>query len=90
MRQIVQTSRFKKDLKIAAKRGCDIAKLKTVLTMLVNDEPLPEKYKDHNLSGNYGGYSECHIEPDWLLVYRKDDEKLYLILYRTGTHSDLF
>jgi len=90
MRQIVQTSRFKKDLKISAKRGCDIEKLKTVLTMLVNDEPLPEKYKDHNLSGKYEGYSECHIEPDWLLVYRKDDDKLYLILYRTGTHSDLF
>lgn len=90
MREIVQTSRFKKELKIASKRGCNIENLRTILKMLVNDEPLPERCHDHNLSGRYEGYSECHIEPDWLLVYRKDNEKLYLILYRTGTHSDLF
>lgn len=88
---IQRTSQFKKDYKLALKRGCDISKLKTVITILANGDELPQKYCDHELRGKqYGGYRECHIEPDWLLVYKISEKVLLLTLFRMGTHSDLF
>ncbi len=85
-------TRFKKDYKLAVKRGCDAKKLTTVITKLANQEKLEAKYCDHPLtdSRNYKGMRECHIEPDWLLVYKVEAEELILNLIRTGTHSDLF
>lgn len=88
--KIVQTSKFKKDLKTAIKRGYDINLLGTVVDTLASGEALPAKYKDHALIGNYKDCRECHITPDWLLIYEIDGEELYLYLTRTGTHSDLF
>lgn len=88
--RIVQTSRFKKDLKVAIKRGYDIELLSTVINFLINGEKLPEKYKDHDLFGGYKGCRECHVTPDWLLIYEIDGKELILYLTRTGTHSDLF
>lgn len=88
--EIQRTSQFKKDYKLAIKRGCDINKLQKVVMILASGEPLPEEYRDHPLRGNYSGYRECHIEPDWLLVYKITENVLVLTLYRTGTHSDLF
>ena len=90
MLKIVPSNRFKKDLKLAGKRGLDISKLKAVVDALAEGNTLEEKYRDHELLGNYKGFRECHIEPDWLLVYRIDGELLELFLFRTGTHSDLF
>lgn len=90
MLKIVPSNQFKKDLKLAAKRGYDLGLLNAVVTMLANEEPLPAKYRDHNLTGQYALFRECHIQPDWLLVYRTDGEELELFLFRTGTHSDLF
>lgn len=81
---------FKKDYKRMLKRGYNPQNLQDVLTLLVNQQPLPEKYRDHNLSGNYAGYRECHIEPDWLLIYKIFNDKLVLVLTRTGSHSDFF
>lgn len=88
--EIQRTSQFKKDYKLAVKRGCDINKLQKVVMILASGETLPEDYRDHPLRGNYSGYRECHIEPDWLLVYKITENVLVLTLYRTGTHSDLF
>lgn len=88
--KIVQTSKFKKDLKTAIKRGYDINLLGAVIDMLASGEALPVKYKDHALIGNYKDCRECHITPDWLLIYEIDGEELYLYLTRTGSHSDLF
>lgn len=90
MYKIRPTIKFQKDLKRVQKRGYDLALLTKVLNFLVNEEPLPEKYKDHNLNGNYKGCRECHITPDWLLIYEVLDDELILYLTRTGTHSDLF
>ena len=84
------SNRFQKDLKIAKKRGYNIDILTEIIKKLANGEELPAKNKDHQLSGKLSNYSECHITPDWLLMYEKDDETLYLYLLRTGTHSDLF
>ena len=84
------TTQFKKDLKLAKKQGKDTEKLFAVIEKLANGEPLEEKYCDHDLSGNYKGCRECHIEPDWLLVYEVIDNVLVLMLYRVGSHSDLF
>ena len=81
---------FKKDYKRIAKRGYDIRKLDEVIDLLANEKPLSEKYKDHQLVGNYLGCRECHITPDWLLIYEIDNNELTLFLTRTGTHSDLF
>ncbi|MGN0500701.1 MAG: type II toxin-antitoxin system YafQ family toxin [Ruminococcus sp.] len=83
-------SLFKKDFKRIKKRGYDIAKMEKVISLLVNETPLPEIYKDHDLKGDYKGCRECHITPDWLLVYQKNIDDLVLILTRTGSHSDLF
>lgn len=87
---VVLTSMFKKDFKLAKKRGYDISLLNNVIDILASGQPLAEKYKDHSLVGNYKGCRECHITPDWLLIYEIDDNKLFLYLTRTGTHSDLF
>lgn len=88
--EILRTTQFKKDYKLAIKRGLDINKLVKVITLLADGEVLTAEFKDHSLVGNYSGYRECHVQPDWLLVYKIEEEKLILTLYRTGTHSDLF
>lgn len=90
MLNIVRSNRFDKDLKLAIKRGFDIKLLDEVVTKLQKGEKLDPQYKDHALLGNYNDFRECHIQPDWLLIYRIDDEELELYLFRTGTHSDLF
>lgn len=90
MLDIVLSNQFKKDLKLAVKRGYDVNLLDEVVTKLANREQLAEKYKDHNLTGKYAGFRECHLQPDWLLVYRVEENELILFLSRTGTHSDLF
>lgn len=87
---IKPTSQFKKDLKTAQKRGYDLDLLKEVINILADGESLPQKNRDHLLSGDYSGCRECHIAPDWLLIYEISDGELYLYLTRTGTHSDLF
>ena len=84
------TTQFKKDFKLAKKRGLKMEVLREVITVLAMGETLPEKNKDHALTGNWIGHRECHILPNWLLVYRLEDEVLVLTLTRTGTHSDLF
>lgn len=84
------SGRFKKDLKVVAKRGYDINLLTNVVKLLAAGSPLPEKNKDHALTGNWVNYRECHITPDWLLIYKVEDDVLVLTLTRTGTHSDLF
>ena len=90
MLEIVMSNRFKRDLKLATRRGYDLDLLDSVVTKLANGETLPERFKDHHLTGQYSGFRECHIEPDWLLVYRIEESELILFLFRTGTHSDLF
>ena len=84
------TTQFKNDFKLAKKRGLKMELLRDVITVLAMGETLPEKNKDHALTGNWIGHRECHILPNWLLVYRLEDEVLVLTLTRTGTHSDLF
>lgn len=88
--EIKNTTQFKKDYKLAKRRGLDINLLKGIITKLANGEVLAPKHKDHSLSGDWVGHRECHIQPDWLLVYRYDNDVLVLTLSRTGTHSDLF
>ena len=90
MLKIVPSNQFKRDLKLAGKRGCKIENLRDVVNALANEQKLDEKYHDHRLVGNYNGFRECHIEPDWLLVYRINQDALELFLFRTGTHADLF
>ena len=90
MLKIVTSNRFVKDLALARKRNLDLAPLNEVVTKLANQEQLDRKYHDHPLSGDYLNFRECHIKPDWLLIYHVDDEELELFLFRTGTHSDLF
>ena len=87
---IVWTNQFKKDYKQAMKRNKNISLLDEVIRKLANGEKLPAKNRDHDLSGAWIGYRECHIQPDWLLVYRLDGDVLLLTLTRTGSHSDLF
>lgn len=87
---IVVSNQFKKDIKLASKRGFDIDKLKEVVDKLAEQSVLDKKYKDHNFLGEYKGFRECHIEPDWLLIYRIDKSEVELFLFRTGSHSDLF
>ena len=89
-RDIIWTSKFKKDYRLAMKRGLDISLLDDCIRMLANREELPPRFCDHDLSGNWSGYRECHVKPDWLLIYRIEDNDLVLVLTRTGTHSDLF
>ncbi len=82
--------RFMKDLKLAKRRGLDLGQLKAVTDMLQDGVRLPAKYRDHNLTGSYDGYRECHINPDWLLIYSRKDAVRVVALYSTGTHADLF
>ena len=86
------TGQFKRDYKLALKRGCDPKKLNEVVMLLCKEEPLPEAYRDHALvnSRNYKGMRECHIQPDWLLVWEQYDNVFVLLMVSTGTHSDLF
>ncbi|MBD5505732.1 MAG: type II toxin-antitoxin system YafQ family toxin [Lachnospiraceae bacterium] len=81
---------FRKDYKRIVKRGYDVKLLEDIINKLANGETLPEKNRDHNLIGEYSGCRECHITPDWLLIYEIDNGELILYLTRTGTHSDLF
>ena len=84
------TNQFKRDLKLAKKQGKDINRLFDVISTLAEGKKLDSKYRDHNLSGDYTGCRECHMEPDWLLVYEVMDHVLVLMVYRVGTHSELF
>lgn len=84
------TNKFKKDIKKIQKRGYDMTLLKKIINKLAMGDPLPAANRDHALGGNMIGYRECHIQPDWLLLYIIDDDCLVLTLTRTGTHSDLF
>jgi mRNA interferase YafQ len=88
MRDAIRTSQFKRDVKVAEKRGKDMAKLRQALVLLIEERALPERYKDHSLGGNWKGHRDLHIEPDWLLIYQIDGNDLYLA--RTGTHADIF
>ena len=88
--EIIASNKFRKDLKLARKRGLKLEKLNAVVEMLANQLPLDIRYRDHALTGDYGAFRECHIEPDWLLIYRQDEDVLELFLFRTGSHSDLF
>lgn len=88
--QVVWTSRFKKDYKIALKRNLNIDLLDNTIRMLATGKTLPDEYNDHQLTGSLKNYRECHIQPDWLLMYRIERDILVLSLQRTGTHADLF
>lgn len=88
--QVIWTSKFKKDYKLAIKRGLNIDLLDDTIRMISANQPLPEEYCDHPLSGNWKGFRECHVAPDWLLIYKVEKNILVLTLSRTGTHSDLF
>ncbi len=88
MRTPVLGTQFRRDVKLAQKRGKDMSKLRDVLHMLIDGEVLPPRYRDHPLSGEWKHHRDCHIEPDWLLLYKLNGGELHLI--RTGTHSDLF
>ena len=87
---IENSNKFKKDLKRLRKQGKNFRKLENVVRLIANREKLTIKYQDHALTGNWTGHRECHIEPDWLLIYQVFDDKNMLHLVRTGTHSDLF
>ena len=89
-RTVVWTSQFKKDYKLAMKRHLNMDLLDNIIRTLAHGESLPEKNKDHSLTGDWGGHRECHILPDWLLIYRIEDDVLVLTLARTGTRNDLF
>ncbi|WP_298554614.1 type II toxin-antitoxin system YafQ family toxin [uncultured Parabacteroides sp.] len=84
------THQYLKDLKQARRRQLDESKLNDIILLLMNDKELPAKNKDHALKGNYKGCRECHITPDWLLIYKRDEGRLILALVRNGSHSDLF
>lgn len=88
MLDVRYSTKFKRDFKVCAKRGYNLKRLQNVIDILRVPDSLPPKNRDHNLTGNYAGYRECHVEPDWLLIYQQTETEL--LLYRTGTHSDLF
>lgn len=88
MKEIIRTNGFNRDLKRAKKRGLNFSKLGEVVDLLAAEATLPARCRPHKLSGNYSEFWECHIEPDWLLIYEYDDETVTLV--RTGTHADLF
>lgn len=90
MYKIVYTNRMKKDAKLMKKRGKDMRKLVTVLSLLASGNPLPIQYKDHSLTGNLRDFRECHIEPDWLLMYQIYEDNLIISATATGSHADLF
>lgn len=88
MRNAVRSSQFRKDVKLASRRGKDLAKLREVIQLLLQEIPLPQRLKDHPLGSIWKHYRDCHLEPDWLLIYKIEGDDLHLV--RTGTHSDLF
>jgi mRNA interferase YafQ len=88
VREIIRSVQFKRDVRLAEKRGKDMAKLRELILLLAEETPLPPRYKDHPLSGEWKHHRDSHIEADWLLLYKIDDNDLYLV--RTGTHVDLF
>lgn len=88
--RLVLTGKFKKSLKLAKKRGLDISLMENVVDTLLQGLPLDEKYRDHELKGKFKGFRECHIQPDWLLIYLQENDILTLTLVDTGTHVDLF
>lgn len=90
MLTLTYTSQFKKDMKLIRKRGYDTHLVDILLEKLRNEEVLDESYQDHPLIGKYRGFRECHVKPDWLLIYRIDNDDVVLVLSRTGTHSDVF
>lgn len=90
MLELVTTGQFHKDYRRVKKRGYDMKLLEEVIRILQDEQPLDAHYRDHGLIGNYTGFRECHIAPDWLLIYAVDKDKLILTASRTGTHSDLF
>jgi mRNA interferase YafQ len=90
MYTITTTNKFDKSLKLCKKRNYDLSLLQVVIDILQKEGKLPQKYKSHKLSGNYQDCWECHIKPDWLLVWKQNDTELILLLLDTGTHSDLF
>ena len=90
MRTFSRTGQFKRDVKLAARRGKNLAKLKLVLDLLIDGEALPAPCKDHPLRGNYAGSRDCHLEPDWILIYTLTENNSHVRFERTGTHSDLF
>ena len=90
MLKIRYSSKFKKDFKTIVKRGYDVKRLEKVLELLCKEQTLPQKYHDHALTGNYKDHRECHITPNWLLIYKIEKDIFTLSLTRTGTHSDLF
>ena len=90
MLELVTTGQFRKDYKRVKKRGYDMNLLEEVIDLLLKEQPLEERHRDHGLVGDYAGFRECHILPDWLLVYATDKKQLILTASRTGTHSDLF
>lgn len=88
--QIQISTAFNRDLRLIERQGKDLSKLKAVIDTLANGERLAEQHRDHALHGNYDGYRECHIAPDWLLIYKYNNNELILLLTRTGSHSTLF
>jgi mRNA interferase YafQ len=89
-RRVEYTNKFKKQYRKAKKQGKDIVLLESIIELLANDISLPQKYEDHPMKGKWKGCRECHIEPDWVLIYKKiNDDELYLYLTRLGSHSDL-
>jgi len=85
---VASVAHFRRDVKLAGKRGNDMSKLREAILLLSAGGPLPTRYRDHPLGGNWARHRDCHIEPDWLLIHKVDGDDLYLV--RTGTHSDLF
>jgi mRNA interferase YafQ len=90
VRSFSRTSQFKRDVKRVEKRGKDMAKLKAALERLIDGQPLPPELKDHPLRGNFAGSRDCHLEPDWVLIYTLTEQDAHVRFERTGTHSDLF
>lgn len=90
MRTFSRTSQFKRDVKLAEKRGKELAKLRTVLDILIEGNPLPPEYRDHPLRGDFAGSRDCHLEPDWILIYTLKEKGTHVCFERTGMHSDLF
>ena len=90
MLKLKLTAQYRKDQKRLYRRGYDMEKIKAVIAILLENKPLPLKNKDHALVGDYAGFRECHVLPDWLLIYKIDNDELVLIAFRTGTHADLF
>jgi mRNA interferase YafQ len=88
LRNTISGTRFRRDVKLAQRRGRDMSKLRALILLLIDGNPLPPRYKDHPLSGGWEHHRDCHIEPDWLLIYKIDGDDLYLT--RTGSHADLF